>query len=262
MRENTPRIINCKCLMLHLSLLALFFFIQLLPVECWLITHRSFLKFYLILNSILMLVAFGYLMYRVSNIKAVLIKDFDYYLKSFLKKSDYEKKLNGWLKSLETNLPAYNQHNQFLRRYFVCFLFVIIGFACVYQMLYLIDKTSYSCNSLLGSSIGKMLNFLYFSFVTITTSSYGDMMPASFLAKLVATLEITTGIIFLVVLLDIYFASKEEIKDIFKDVLKHANLIIAQEISRTNQEIGETKKKGKKLKSAQEQMGGWAKDDG
>lgn len=260
MNNNTPRIINQICLIFHLGLFFLFFLIQIPLIECWFITFPWFLLIYFVLNFILMLTAFGYLMFRVSNIQTVLISDFEFYLKTFLKKPDSENKLNGWLQSLKTKLPACNQHSQFLRRYSLCFLSTIVGFACSYQMLYLINKASYSCNFSLVSSLEKMLNFLYFSFVTITTSGYGDMTPSSFFSKLFATLEISAGITFLVVILDIYFASKEEIKGIFKVVLEHASVVIAQEIDRTKQELAKTKQRGRKLKNAQEEIDGWAKE--
>ena len=44
-------------------------------------------------------------------------------------------------------------------------------------------------------------NALYYSFVTLTTMGYGDILPVSRVARMLAILEATTGVLFMSVLI-------------------------------------------------------------
>jgi voltage-gated potassium channel Kch len=63
----------------------------------------------------------------------------------------------------------------------------------MYRMLYYFDPTAFIFQ---GSTA---INLFYFSYVTLTTVGYGDIVPASRLAETLAFMEAVTGQIFLAV---------------------------------------------------------------
>lgn len=73
----------------------------------------------------------------------------------------------------------------------------IIVFAAIYRI---IDRFSVSANFLIdGEPTGLTFNeSLYFSLVTISTVGYGDIYPHSDVVRLVASIEIITGVLLLV----------------------------------------------------------------
>jgi hypothetical protein len=68
-----------------------------------------------------------------------------------------------------------------------------ITWGVMYRMLYYFDPTSFLFQ---GSTA---MNLFYFSYVTLTTVGYGDIVPASRLAETLAFMEAVTGQIFLAV---------------------------------------------------------------
>jgi len=59
-------------------------------------------------------------------------------------------------------------------------------FACLYMVFGVIQYTD-------GTQVGGMWDHFYFSVVTLTTLGYGNIVPASFGAELVATIESLVG---------------------------------------------------------------------
>lgn len=88
----------------------------------------------------------------------------------------------------------------------------LFGAACVYLLIgtcwstfYLIIDSwepgvSFSGNSLPADQIISALELNYFSYVTLTTLGYGDIVPVSSLARTVAMLEAMTGQLYVAIL--------------------------------------------------------------
>ena len=86
----------------------------------------------------------------------------------------------------------------------------LIGAICVYLLLGILWAVGYtmivigapgSFNGIAGSSDGSwQSDWLYFSFVTMTTLGYGDVSPASPLARLLAYMQATVGIFYIATL--------------------------------------------------------------
>lgn len=77
------------------------------------------------------------------------------------------------------------------------YLLVGLAFGFAYQALEQFQDAA----ALSGSSSGEAADSAYFSFVTITTLGYGDLAPATDLARTLAVIETVTGNILLVVFL-------------------------------------------------------------
>ncbi len=84
-------------------------------------------------------------------------------------------------------------------------LYLLLGifFAMLYAFIDLQDPTSFSMAPHLQSRNPHILgaNFIYFSFVTLTTVGYGDILPVHPVAKTTAILESMTGQLFPVILI-------------------------------------------------------------
>ena len=77
----------------------------------------------------------------------------------------------------------------------ISYLLLGIAWAGIYAFIMLLDPNALSVSS--GNSdhgVGSAL--LYFSFVTLTTLGYGDILPLSEMARTVAFLEAVTGVMF------------------------------------------------------------------
>jgi hypothetical protein len=92
----------------------------------------------------------------------------------------------------------------------VC-IYLIIGFcfAMVHMMVLLSDPTSYKDNSVANQSLAaedtlsaekRYPLFVYFSFCTLSTLGYGDMVPVSRLARSISWVEGLTGQLYLTIL--------------------------------------------------------------
>jgi hypothetical protein len=81
-------------------------------------------------------------------------------------------------------------------------VYLMLGwiFAGLGMLIELESPGSYSISFREGQDIDQsMIRFLYFSFVTLTTTGYGDVLPLSAHARLLANLEAVIGQIFLAV---------------------------------------------------------------
>ena len=86
-------------------------------------------------------------------------------------------------------------------------MFLALLWAQCYLLLFYISPDAYSINGMILSdyitaSTAKEENVIavYYSFVTITTLGYGDILPLSAGARMLAVTEALTGQIYLVVL--------------------------------------------------------------
>jgi len=74
-----------------------------------------------------------------------------------------------------------------------------IFYALVYKLI-----TFYTSDAFVGLASGdSFIHFLYFSFITITTTGHGDIYPISGLAKAIVATEILIGIVLVSLL--VYF---------------------------------------------------------
>jgi hypothetical protein len=79
---------------------------------------------------------------------------------------------------------------------------VYMLFALMWSFLYgvldLIEPGSFAVSE--SQTLGERNIFLYYSFVTLTTLGYGDIIPVSYIAASLAVLEAVFGQLYLVVL--------------------------------------------------------------
>lgn len=87
------------------------------------------------------------------------------------------------------------------------YLLLGIGWALGYSVIYHLDTTAFHSSVAtaedplhLDIGRGRSAGVLYYSFVTLTTLGYGDIVPTSPLARMLATLEAITGQLYLAVL--------------------------------------------------------------
>lgn len=99
-----------------------------------------------------------------------------------------------------------SQHINHQTLYLALSSYLILGlfFASIYQLIYLIIPNSFVFNvPITGdlSGINLYTNLFYFSFVTLTTLGYGDIVPLAAVARMVTTLEALSGQIFIAVII-------------------------------------------------------------
>jgi voltage-gated potassium channel len=89
----------------------------------------------------------------------------------------------------------------------VCtYLFIGLTWSYTYLLIELLAPTSFNYVTqfdLLGS---KSLEFMYYSFVTLTTLGYGDISPVSDIAKTISWMEAVTGQLYLTMLIALLIA--------------------------------------------------------
>jgi voltage-gated potassium channel Kch len=76
------------------------------------------------------------------------------------------------------------------------YLLLGLSWAQAYELLYLLDPAAFTTSAITGPG-----SWTYFSFVTMTTVGYGDISPASPLARSLAISESLTGQLYLAVML-------------------------------------------------------------
>lgn len=93
----------------------------------------------------------------------------------------------------------------------------IVGSICVYLLIGFFFAFIYSAMDLetgIGFKIGDFYNYVYFSFITLTTTGFGDIVPRHGITKMIASLEAITGSIYLAVvvarLVGLHIASKRK----------------------------------------------------
>lgn len=81
----------------------------------------------------------------------------------------------------------------------VPYCFLGVSFSYLYMVFYQIDYESFS-------GVSGVVDFFYFSFVTITTLGYGDVLPVSSGVKLAVIFETVIGIFYMAVVVGIVIA--------------------------------------------------------
>ena len=81
----------------------------------------------------------------------------------------------------------------------VVYLLMALMWAFIYEVIGALNPNAFSVTE--GSFKGSRHHFFYYSFVTITTVGYGDIIPASLSARSFSILEMVIGQIYLVVLI-------------------------------------------------------------
>lgn len=80
----------------------------------------------------------------------------------------------------------------------ICIYFLVgIWFGFWYDMIYFLDKTSFSIISF--NNKPGYFQPIYYSFVTLTTLGYGDILPVSRIAKVSAILEAILGVLYVAI---------------------------------------------------------------
>ena len=74
----------------------------------------------------------------------------------------------------------------------IVYLLICVGFSSVYEMLAILDPGAFAFTSEAAADP----DLLYFSFVTLTTLGYGDILPATDAAKSLVVVEAVIGILY------------------------------------------------------------------
>jgi len=85
------------------------------------------------------------------------------------------------------------------------FAYSIYFFSYLFLFIFTIDDSSFQ-GIRTFSRIGQLWDFIYFSFITITTVGYGDIYPVSFIARSFVIIENIMGIFFIVFLFTIFIS--------------------------------------------------------
>ncbi len=80
------------------------------------------------------------------------------------------------------------------------YLLIGLVFACLYDLLHGVNPGAF-LHSGGAPEEGRVVNYLFFSFVTLTTTGYGDVVPVHPLARSLAILEALIGQLYLAILL-------------------------------------------------------------
>jgi hypothetical protein len=94
----------------------------------------------------------------------------------------------------------------FVKIVMVNFVLIVIYFGMGFAFIQKIDPTQFKVES----SDPLFINMIYYSFVTIATVGYGDIVPTSWVSKLFAVCEILVGIWFLVMMIPVAVADQVE----------------------------------------------------
>ncbi len=89
---------------------------------------------------------------------------------------------------------------------FTNFIVVVLLFSCQFYLLYLVDIGNYSGHI----SELNLVDFIYYSTVTISTLGYGDIVPISRLTKMVVTAELFFGMWFLITVIPVAISLQAE----------------------------------------------------
>ncbi|NOZ80691.1 MAG: two pore domain potassium channel family protein [DPANN group archaeon] len=82
-------------------------------------------------------------------------------------------------------------------------VYLIIGiiFSSIYVSLEMTDRSSFLVSASDASQEMTWPDFVYFSYVTLTTTGYGDIMPRTSLARSITVIESMTGIFYVAILI-------------------------------------------------------------
>lgn len=93
---------------------------------------------------------------------------------------------------------AYEVDADILNSSLTVYLLFGMAWTSVYMALYHINSQAFHVLS--GTADFTSVDFIYFSFITLTTLGYGDIIPVSPIAKMLAATEAVTGVLYLTVL--------------------------------------------------------------
>jgi len=81
-------------------------------------------------------------------------------------------------------------------------IYIMIGmfFAFIYAAAAIINPYSFNLAGHTYGSLESLRDYLYFSFVTLTTLGYGDMVPTAAMSKMLSSMEAVTGPVYLAIL--------------------------------------------------------------
>jgi hypothetical protein len=81
-------------------------------------------------------------------------------------------------------------------------VYLLIGttFACVVYLLETLIPGSYHCGSSQCDGVPRMAAYVYFSFITLSTVGYGEILPATRIAGMLAYVEAIVGQMYLAIL--------------------------------------------------------------
>jgi hypothetical protein len=84
------------------------------------------------------------------------------------------------------------------------YLLLALLFSQVYMLVLTADPDAFRLPETAGSSRHLQIDMLYFSFVTLATVGYGDILPASDTARMLAMLEAVTGQFYVAVIVAVF----------------------------------------------------------
>jgi hypothetical protein len=89
----------------------------------------------------------------------------------------------------------------------VCVVFWQVGmlFGGLYSAVWYFDN-----NAFIGLKTGGNFEFVYYSFVTITTLGYGDIEPVSYLARWLSVFEACVGLFFISILIAVLISRTDK----------------------------------------------------
>jgi hypothetical protein len=84
-------------------------------------------------------------------------------------------------------------------------LYLLFGviWAILYSVIEIIVPGSFIHGVLIGHPVGDA-DFIYYSFVTLATLGYGEILPISTQARSLVILEIITGVLYLAILIALF----------------------------------------------------------
>jgi hypothetical protein len=75
---------------------------------------------------------------------------------------------------------------------------IALSFACIYLLIYFdTNPTGERPFTIMHASNNLLVDFIYFSVVTVSTVGYGDILPVAVLPKLVSIFQILLGYFFI-----------------------------------------------------------------
>jgi|GEM_PF-2918113 len=165
----------------------------------------------------------------VFNIKNRLRNELKRYVKQAINREDLEAvDVRQVLTDIRSDLGEGDIHYAFLGKYIACFVTVIIGFSGIYKMLYSMDSSGFYFREPATGTFDSFVNFIYFSLVTIATLGYGDISPVNWNAKIAVMFEIIVGVVFLVIMINIYFFSAD-MSEVGNQVVADARAMLEEE---------------------------------
>lgn len=81
------------------------------------------------------------------------------------------------------------------------YLLIGLVFACLYDLVHGLDPAAFLHQGQPAQVLEQVGSYLFFSFVTLTTTGYGDIVPVHPVARSLAILESLTGQLYLAILL-------------------------------------------------------------